>query len=1117
MSRNPSIIQGILRGLLLLAMFITRAHAAGTLGLAASASPTTLSIRDWQISDITLSYSFSSASQPGNATYIRVQLPPNLIYVSVTKTPHVSTVSVDVSNLVVIQFNDPLPAGSSGALLLQVRFLYDAPEGSSAAITGTMTSASAAAVTAAPITLTGINAVGPPPVNHGIYNGKYLYDPITIARPYLDFYISNGQSGPASDPVTNFLCEDILPPGLKLNGLSTDRWSTATAASGVTVKYITNKNSSWRQWGAGPLYSFNEAPRWIDAATIGLPAGEYVTGIRLNYGTVPGNGYLQNALVLRAGIADPFALVLQMLTGLPLTNCSDLSATGTNPVAPYATRACASQYIFPPRARFTLATGAPYTAAPSDQFQARCWLGQAPDSSKPLADPTVAFLLPAGIEYVPGGESCSYPITPTPNPPTVTVLRDAAGPGTTLVTLKWRAGSGNGYTMPATGEWTYTVMDINVRVKPGLAAGTYYIATKATWAAPADEGSDYLTNDTLDINGNGLTNDKVIESSTYVILPAPPAVPSLSSLMLVRGELDSSWSSYPATGLTVAGGRADYELTITNNGGITINDLSIIDILPAVGDTGVIDLSPRSSQWSPFLAGTVSVPAGGTVFYSSSRNPCRNDYVASGPPGCEPPGWTAIAPGDITTVRSIKLDFTGTSMLPGSEVKISWPMRAPLTAPSSGEIAWNSFGYRGTRADTNSLLLAAEPVKTGIAVQPAPLPYYGDKVWLDANANGLQDGGETGLNGIRVELFRDNGDGVSDPGTDAFLGFTVTSDGPSGSGAYRFAGMGPGSYFAVVVATDEFGISPSDAGADDTKDSDGKAGTHRRKRAAVFPVTQLAANEDDSTWDQGLTDRSGQPAVWATATLPSGSRIIGGSFAKSNSVDRKNIAAIYSNGTLDTRFNPGTGFDRSVRAVAVRSDGLIWAGGGFTAYNNTQTQGVALLNANGTLNSLTAQPDIPDISWVGMAGSNMLLAGDFGKIAGRPAGNFACLNADGSVNTAFPVSPGADGPVYSGLVSADGSIFLVGRFTTFNGFNRTGIVKLKPTGAVDEAFNPGSGADGEVYSIRRFDDGRIALTGAFRSFNSMACNNTIRLKADGVVDSTLPESNLNVRSINASQ
>jgi uncharacterized repeat protein (TIGR01451 family) len=85
----------------------------------------------------------------------------------------------------------------------------------------------------------------------------------------------------------------------------------------------------------------------------------------------------------------------------------------------------------------------------------------------------------------------------------------------------------------------------------------------------------------------------------------------------------------------------------------------------------------------------------------------------------------------------------------------------------------------------------------------------GDRVWNDLNANGLQEPGEPGINGVRVELYQDlNCDGALDAG-DAFQGFQITGANPNvpgETGWYTFAGvtLGPGFCYLVYLPPSNF-------------------------------------------------------------------------------------------------------------------------------------------------------------------------------------------------------------------------------------------------------------------------------------------------------------------------
>ncbi|MCB9296611.1 MAG: carboxypeptidase regulatory-like domain-containing protein [Lewinellaceae bacterium] len=121
--------------------------------------------------------------------------------------------------------------------------------------------------------------------------------------------------------------------------------------------------------------------------------------------------------------------------------------------------------------------------------------------------------------------------------------------------------------------------------------------------------------------------------------------------------------------------------------------------------------------------------------------------------------------------------------------------------------------------------------------EPASL---GDYVWLDTNANGIQDDGPTGIAGVTVNLYADaNQDGVPDGPA---LGTTTTDP----SGFYQFTGLAPGDY-VVEFINPGGGLlpSPQDQGGDDTIDSDADPNT------GLSHSINLESGENDPTIDAG--------------------------------------------------------------------------------------------------------------------------------------------------------------------------------------------------------------------------------------------------------------------------
>ena len=117
----------------------------------------------------------------------------------------------------------------------------------------------------------------------------------------------------------------------------------------------------------------------------------------------------------------------------------------------------------------------------------------------------------------------------------------------------------------------------------------------------------------------------------------------------------------------------------------------------------------------------------------------------------------------------------------------------------------------------------------------------GNFVFLDADADGIQDVGETGLAGATAFLTDVGGGPVADG-----LGNTVGSQLTSSSGAYSFGALPPGTYQVRAVPPVGYTLSPNDRLVDDAVDSDVLAGTGRSSSVSVIP------GETNNTVDAGF-------------------------------------------------------------------------------------------------------------------------------------------------------------------------------------------------------------------------------------------------------------------------
>jgi uncharacterized delta-60 repeat protein len=134
-----------------------------------------------------------------------------------------------------------------------------------------------------------------------------------------------------------------------------------------------------------------------------------------------------------------------------------------------------------------------------------------------------------------------------------------------------------------------------------------------------------------------------------------------------------------------------------------------------------------------------------------------------------------------------------------------------------------------------------------------------------------------------------------------------------------------------------------------------------------------------------LPNATGRGFVSALAVQGDGKVLIGGAFSSVNGTSRNGFARINGNGTLDTSFNPGTGTSGEVYAIALQPDGKVLIGGTFTNVNGTTRNRIARLNANGGLDNSFNPGSGPDalISAIAVQpDGNVLIVGDFLTVNG---------------------------------------------------------------------------------------------------------------------------------------
>ena len=131
-------------------------------------------------------------------------------------------------------------------------------------------------------------------------------------------------------------------------------------------------------------------------------------------------------------------------------------------------------------------------------------------------------------------------------------------------------------------------------------------------------------------------------------------------------------------------------------------------------------------------------------------------------------------------------------------------------------------------------------VDAGLVPQGGGDTCIGDRTWRDNNANGLQDAGEPGLDGIEIYLGTDNN---NDGRVDRYFGSTFSANG----GQYQFCGLDPSiTYVVEFIPPGTCGFTLPNVGTDDTIDSDANIS----KGAATGVV--VVGGQSNNTIDAGF-------------------------------------------------------------------------------------------------------------------------------------------------------------------------------------------------------------------------------------------------------------------------
>ncbi|MEV3872346.1 SpaA isopeptide-forming pilin-related protein [Streptomyces sp. NPDC049906] len=344
-----------------------------------------------------------------------------------------------------------------------------------------------------------------------------------------------------------------------------------------------------------------------------------------------------------------------------------------------------------------------------------------------------------------------------------------------------------------------------VRVKQGVTAGVYtndYLLTGAEGGA--GERDTYLrcgVGTMVDAELRTTTDRAVavgcLASASFNVLP----VAGVSTSKTVRGAHDTDAIGAPGVGSTDLSGEAEYTVRVANSGSVGVRGVVAYDMLPRTGDSLILPdaQGARGSAFPVHLTGPVTPPAGATLRYSTSTNPCRGDLagtgggaVGSAPAGCED-DWTAAPPGgDYAAVTALRIDFGSRVFAPGDaeDTVLSVEAAGPnsTTGAALDGIAWNSTAVTGVEASSGRPILPTEASAVGLRLLP-------DVAWrkTDSRAGDLLAGSEWSLAPV-PEDGEEAPEGWPLTITDCTGAPCAGADQDPATGRFRLAGVPWGAY-----------------------------------------------------------------------------------------------------------------------------------------------------------------------------------------------------------------------------------------------------------------------------------------------------------------------------------
>ncbi|WP_338845578.1 SdrD B-like domain-containing protein [Massilia sp. W12] len=279
-----------------------------------------------------------------------------------------------------------------------------------------------------------------------------------------------------------------------------------------------------------------------------------------------------------------------------------------------------------------------------------------------------------------------------------------------------------------------------------------------------------------------------------------------------------------------------YSVSAQNQGGDSARDSNF----DANGNSGLITLAPGATDRTIDGGLYKTAQLGDRVWFDHNKNGVQ-DAGEGGVAGVKVSLLDAngAATGMVTSTDA-NGNYLFANLKPGTYSvqfdKNSLPAGYAITARDAGGNDAADSDANPTDGKTAQVTLASGESNLSLDMGLQALnAHIGDRVWFDANGNGLQDQGEAGIAGVTVQLKNTAGAVVASTTTDA-------------NGMYGFD-VAAGKYYVSVKAPSGYYVTSKDVGGNEANDSDIDA-------AGNTTLITLAPGQVNNNVDAGLYSKA---------------------------------------------------------------------------------------------------------------------------------------------------------------------------------------------------------------------------------------------------------------------